>query len=76
MTFILCFTQVVVCAALSPDCTDIVKHGQMKGRILATHRYTYTADFTDAAKYKNFEGDFENVDIDKDKCIKYNPEEK
>lgn len=75
MLLIICFTQIVVCAANSKDCTDIIKHGQMKGLVLATNDYHYVADFSDAAKYKNFDGDFTNVEVPKNKCIRYRPEE-
>ncbi len=76
MTYLLCVTQAVLCSVLSQDCTDIVKHGQMKGVLIVTRANYYVADFTEDANYHNFEGDFENVEITKNKCIIVKPEVK
>lgn len=72
-TFILCLTQAVLCSSGSLDCTDIVKHGQMLGVVLAQHSGYYTANFAEAAEEKNFEGDFRDIDVPRTKCQEYKP---
>lgn len=71
MNLVMCLTQFVICAALSPDCTKIPKHGQMRGIITSTLKYEYIVDFSSSAQYKDFEGDFSSVHIPKNKCQKY-----
>lgn len=74
MIFIICVTQAVLCSIASPDCTNIIKHGQMKGLLLATTKDSYLGDFSDSAEFKNFKGDFTSVTINKSKCTKFEPE--